>query len=57
MKFAPTIDENLAAIERRLADATRQRADAVLLPECTTAPWPSAVWMAIELLTICEPGT
>lgn len=34
MKFAPTIDGNLAAIERLLAEAARRRADAVLFPEC-----------------------
>jgi predicted amidohydrolase len=36
MKFAPTIDGNLAAIERLLAQAHRERADAALLPECAT---------------------
>ncbi len=36
MKFAPTIDENLAAIERLLGQAVRRRADAVLFPECAT---------------------
>jgi predicted amidohydrolase len=36
MKFAPTIDGNLAIIERLLAVAARHRADAVLLPECAT---------------------
>lgn len=36
MKFAPTIDGNLAAIERLLGVAHRARADAVLLPECAT---------------------
>ncbi|MFH1919732.1 MAG: carbon-nitrogen hydrolase family protein [Planctomycetota bacterium] len=34
MKFAPTIDGNLAAIRRLLAEAARRRADAVLFPEC-----------------------
>jgi len=36
MKFAPTIDENLAKIEQLLGQAARRRADAVLLPECAT---------------------
>ncbi len=36
MRFAPTIDENLAAIERLLAEAKRRRADVVLFPECAT---------------------
>jgi predicted amidohydrolase len=34
MKFAATIEGNLAAIERFLGEATRRRADAVLFPEC-----------------------
>jgi predicted amidohydrolase len=34
MKFAPTIEGNLATIERLLARAARRRADAVLFPEC-----------------------
>jgi predicted amidohydrolase len=34
MKFAPTIEGNLAAIERFLATAAGRRADAVLFPEC-----------------------
>ena len=36
MKFAPTIDENLATIERLVGEAARGKADAVLLPECAT---------------------
>jgi predicted amidohydrolase len=36
MKFAPTMDGNLETIERRLAEAARRKADAVLLPECAT---------------------
>jgi predicted amidohydrolase len=36
MKFAPTIDGNLAAIERSVAEAARQKADVVLFPECAT---------------------
>lgn len=36
MKFAPTIDENLAMIERLVGEAARGKADAVLLPECAT---------------------
>jgi predicted amidohydrolase len=36
MKFAPTIDENLATIERLLQDAAKRRADVVLFPECAT---------------------
>ena len=36
MKFASTIKENLAAIDRLLALAAQRRADAVLLPECAT---------------------
>ena len=36
MKFAPTIEENLAAIERLLAGAARRRAKVVLFPECAT---------------------
>lgn len=34
MKFSPTIEGNLAAIERLAGEAKRRRADAVLLPEC-----------------------
>jgi predicted amidohydrolase len=34
MKFAPTIDANLATIHRLLAEAARRRADAILFPEC-----------------------
>jgi predicted amidohydrolase len=34
MKFARTIEGNLAAIERLLGQAKRRRADAVLFPEC-----------------------
>lgn len=34
MKFAPTIDGNLAAIQRFLAAARRRRVDVVLFPEC-----------------------
>jgi predicted amidohydrolase len=50
MKLAPTIDENLAKIERLVSEAARGKADAVLLPECATTgyaydfsrltPWP-----------------
>jgi predicted amidohydrolase len=36
MKFAPTIAGNLAKIETALRTAVRQRADAVLFPECAT---------------------
>jgi predicted amidohydrolase len=36
MKFAPTIAENLAAMERLLAEAARRRAKVVLFPECAT---------------------
>jgi len=36
MKFAPTIDGNLATIERLVGEAARSRASAVLLPECAT---------------------
>jgi predicted amidohydrolase len=36
MKFAPTIRQNLAKIERAIQDAVRQQADAVLFPECAT---------------------
>jgi predicted amidohydrolase len=36
MKFAPTIDGNLAKIEQLLGEAAHRRADAVLLPECAT---------------------
>jgi predicted amidohydrolase len=36
MKFAPTIAQNLASIERLLTVAADQRTDAVLLPECAT---------------------
>jgi predicted amidohydrolase len=36
MKFAATIDENLATVERLLGEAVRRRADAVLFPECAT---------------------
>ena len=34
MKFTPTIEGNLASIERSLREAARRRADAVLFPEC-----------------------
>lgn len=34
MKFAPTIDENLARIDRLADRAARRRADVVLFPEC-----------------------
>lgn len=34
MRFAPTIEGNLAAIERLAKQAARKRADAVLFPEC-----------------------
>jgi predicted amidohydrolase len=34
MKFAPTIEGNLASIEGGLREAVRRRADAVLCPEC-----------------------
>lgn len=34
MKFAPTVERNLAAIERLLAVARRRRADIALFPEC-----------------------
>lgn len=34
MKFSPSIGENLAAVERLLREADRQRADAILFPEC-----------------------
>ena len=36
MKFAPTIEGNLAKIEQLLGEAAHRRADAVLLPECAT---------------------
>ena len=36
MKFAPTLDENLAKIERLVRKAAQDGADAVLLPECAT---------------------
>ncbi len=36
MKFARTIEDNLAGIERLLAEASRRRADVVLFPECAT---------------------
>ena len=36
MRFAPTIDGNLAAIDGLAAEAARRRADAVLFPECAT---------------------
>ena len=36
MKFAPTIEGNLAKIEHLLGEAARRRADVVLLPECAT---------------------
>lgn len=36
MKFAPSIDGNLAKIDQLLSAAARRRADAVLLPECAT---------------------
>jgi predicted amidohydrolase len=34
MKFAPAIDDNLAAMRRALGEAARRRADVVLFPEC-----------------------
>ena len=36
MKFAPTIDQNLAKIRQLIGQAARARADAILLPECAT---------------------
>jgi predicted amidohydrolase len=36
MKFAPTIEGNLASMERLLAEAARRRAKVVLFPECAT---------------------
>ena len=36
MKFAPTLRQNLARIERAIHYAARQHADAVLFPECAT---------------------
>ena len=36
MKFAPTIEGNLAKIEAAIVLAVRRRADAVLFPECAT---------------------
>jgi predicted amidohydrolase len=36
MKFAPSVAENLATIEQMVKEAVRQRADAVLFPECAT---------------------
>lgn len=36
MKFAPTIEDNLAKIEQQVSEAAGRRADAVLLPECAT---------------------
>lgn len=36
MKFAPTIDGNLAVMERLLAQAARRRSKVVLFPECAT---------------------
>ncbi|HVY70561.1 MAG TPA: carbon-nitrogen hydrolase family protein [Verrucomicrobiae bacterium] len=36
MKFAPTIDENLARIEAALHRAAARGADAILFPECAT---------------------
>jgi len=36
MKFVPTIEGNLNKIRRAIEDAVRQRADAVLFPECAT---------------------
>lgn len=36
MKFAPTVEGNLATIQRLLAQAAQRRADAVLFPECAT---------------------
>ena len=36
MKFAPSIAENLAKIERAVQQAARRGADAVLFPECAT---------------------
>ncbi|MHB8899687.1 MAG: carbon-nitrogen hydrolase family protein [Thermoguttaceae bacterium] len=36
MRFSPTIDENLACIDRLARQAARKRADVVLFPECAT---------------------
>jgi len=60
MKFAPTIAGNLAIIEQRLAEAARQRADAVLFPECATTGYgtdfswvtPTEIRRALE--RVCE---
>ncbi len=40
MRFAPTIDENLAKIEHLVGEAVRRGADAVLLPEFATTGYP-----------------
>lgn len=36
MRFAPTIEGNLAGIERLAAEASRRKTDCVLFPECAT---------------------
>ena len=48
MKFAPTIDGNLAKIERAVAQAKRQRADAVLFPECAVTGY------AYDFASLCS---
>ncbi len=39
MKYRPTIQENLAAIEQALQTAARRRADVVLFPECAVTSY------------------
>jgi predicted amidohydrolase len=58
MRFSPTIDENLAGIERLARQAARQRADAILFPECAVTGYaydfhslrPAQIRCALEAL-------
>ena len=59
MKFARSIEGNLAAIERLLAEAARRRADAVLFPECAMTGYGydfSTLKPAIVRKTLAEVG-
>ncbi len=53
MKFAPTIEGNLAAIGRFLAEAARRRADAVLFPECAVTGY-GYDFSTLKPAEICE---
>jgi predicted amidohydrolase len=59
MKFARTVEGNLAAIERLLVEAARRRADAVLFPECAVTGYAydfSSLTPAIARNALAEVG-